>query len=253
MAKSLAGAPVFISPKRHSAGLAAHKKHGTNFFILDDGFQHISLRRDLDLVLMDSRCPFGNGHLLPWGPLREPIAHLRRADAFILTRAERDLGSSVAETEELLKKKFPDKPVFSSQHLPDEIIFPYKNTAYSPDYLKGKRVVAFAGIARPVVFRETLRDLDAEILSFHAFRDHHRFAPKEIERLVQERRRLGADCVVTTEKDWVRAEPMAEECPDLAYLRIRFAVSDGTEDFFLMVKERAKMYLPPSLIEGREK
>jgi tetraacyldisaccharide 4'-kinase len=239
MAKRLPGVPVIISRRRYLAGLLAHKKHGTNFFILDDGFQHIALRRDLDLALIDSTTPFGNERLLPWGPLREPIEHLGRADAFIVTRA--DAGSAKENTAvvELLKKRFPEKPIFLSRHAPEKIVFPEGNKAYNADFLNGKRIAAFAGIARPGVFKKTLADLGAEVPSFTAFRDHHVFTSREIARLVEEKKRVGADCLVTTEKDWARLENAVREYPDLAYLSIRLVITEGAEIFFEMLKERS--------------
>jgi tetraacyldisaccharide 4'-kinase len=239
MAKRLPGVPVIISKRRYLAGLLAHKKHRTNFFILDDAFQHIALRRDIDLALIDSTNPFGNEHLLPWGPLREPIEHLGRADAFILTRADNGSRGLNAPVVQVLKKRFPEKPVFFSRHVPEKIVFPDENTVYNSDFLKGKRIAAFAGIARPAVFKRTLADLGAEVASFTAFGDHHVFTSREFARLVEEKKRVGADCLVTTEKDWARLENVVKECPDLAYLSIRLVIREGEESFFEMLKERS--------------
>jgi tetraacyldisaccharide 4'-kinase len=239
MAKTLPGVPVIVSRRRYIAGLFAHKKHGTNFFILDDGFQHIALSRDLDLALIDSMTPFGNRHLLPWGPLREPIEHLARADAFILTRVDDGIGDGRAALLDLLKKTFPEKPVIFSRHVPQKIVFPEGNKAYNINLLKGKRVAAFAGIAKPAVFKKTLADLGAEVASFTAFRDHHVFTSREIVYLVEEKKRAGADWLVTTEKDWFRLEKVAREYPDLAYLSIKLVITEGEEIFFEMLKERS--------------
>jgi tetraacyldisaccharide 4'-kinase len=238
MAKRLPGVPVIISRQRHHAGVLAHEKYGTNFFILDDGFQHIVLRRNLDLALIDSTTAFGNEHLLPWGPLREPIEHLGRADAFILTRVDDRIGKGSTALLELLKK-FPEKPLFLSRHVPEKIFFPDGNKVYNADFLKGKRIAAFAGIARPAVFKKTLADLGAEVASFTAFRDHHVLTSRETAHLVEEKKRVGADCLVTTEKDWARLENVVKEYPGLAYLSIRLVITEGAEIFFGMLKERS--------------
>jgi tetraacyldisaccharide 4'-kinase len=238
IAKKLPGIPVIVSPNRYRAGLLAHEKHAADFFILDDGFQHLALTRDLDLVLMDSHRPFGNGHLLPWGPLREPLYQLSRADAFVLTRANPDGKDATGATEEFLRSRF-QKPLFLSAHVPEEIVFPHENKEYNTTFLKGKRVIAFAGLARPNAFRETVIGLGAEIVSFKAFKDHHVYAPDQIQQLIREKDRAGADCLLTTEKDWVRTEGAMKECPDLAYLRIRFAIASESKTFFEMIKEKA--------------
>jgi tetraacyldisaccharide 4'-kinase len=244
MAKRLPGVPVIVSRQRYVAGLLAHKKHGTNFFILDDGFQHIALRRDLDLALIDVTTPFGNERLLPWGPLREPIEQLGRADAFILTRVDDGSAKENTAVIELLKKRFPEKPIFMSRHVPEKIVFPDGNKVYNVDFLQGKRIAAFAGIARPEVFKKTLADLGAEVVSFAAFRDHQVFTPREIADLVEEKKRVGADYLATTEKDWARLENVVAECPDLAYLSIRLVITEGAEIFFGMLKEKSSGQTP---------
>jgi len=239
MAQKLPGIPVIVSPNRYRAGLLAHEKHAADFFILDDGFQHITLKRDLDLVLMDSHRPFGNGHLLPWGPLREPLHHLSRADVFILTRANPHSQDAKGATEEFLRRRF-QKPLFLSEHIPEKIVFPHANKEYNSSFLKGKRVTAFAGLARPNTFRETLIALGAQIVSFKAFEDHHVYVPGQILQLIREKDRAGADYLITTEKDWVRIEGTLKECPDLAYLRIRFVIAGESKNFFEMIKEKAE-------------
>jgi len=167
LANNLPGVPVILSKKRYTAGLLAHKKYDTDIYILDDGFQHISLERDFDLVLLDASNPFGNEQLLPGGPLREPVDHLARADAFMLTRSNEE--SSAKESIALLKDRFPDKPVFQSDHIPDSVVIPNKNEVHAPGFLEGKRVIAFAGIAAPDRFRETIINLGAEPVFFKAF------------------------------------------------------------------------------------
>ena len=120
-----------------------------------------------------------------------------------------------------LKREWPDKPVFRSDHVPEKIVFPTNGTVHNDDFLKGKRVVAFAGIARPEGLMKTLTDLGADVVSFKRFEDHHPFQPREIQALMDERKNLQADCLLTTEKDWVRMEGIVPPSPDLAYLTIR--------------------------------
>ena len=236
LARKLRRVPVVISKNRYLAGLTAYNKFKSNFFILDDGFQHLMLKRDLDLVLINRSSPFGNGHLLPWGRLREPVKQLCRADAFVFTGS----GPSLKENdlENVLKNRFQDKPIFTGGHIPEEIIFPAENRAYAPEFLKGKRVVAFAGIARPEVFKDTLTSLGADLVAFRSFNDHHQFRPDEIQALKTAKEETGADCMITTEKDWVRLASITREYTDLAYLTVRFTLLSGRERFFRMVKDR---------------
>ena len=235
MARRLKGVPVVISRDRYDAGTFVHDRYGCDFFILDDGFQHLALERDLDLVLMDGTRPFGNGFLLPWGPLREPAGNLKRAHAFVLTRCDRE--GEAAEAEGFLDSKFPGKPVFRSRHAPGRVVFPEKGEEQGPESLKGKRVAAFAGIARPKVFQETLEGLGAEVVFFRGFRDHHSYTVEEVQDLAAEKGHCRADYLLTTEKDWVRMEEVVQGIPGMGYLTVEFALWDK-EAFFDMVRAR---------------
>ncbi len=230
LASKLQGIPVVISKKRYLAGLRAVESFGSRFFILDDGFQHLSLKRDFNLVLIDSRNPFGNRKLLPLGPLREPLEQLERADVFIITRHDPDSGGhNIAEE---LRKRFPEKPVFFSDHIPENIIFPFNKISYSSDYLNKKRIIAFAGIARPEYFMDSLKKIGADVVFSVQFRDHHIYSRKEVERLLYQRKNLDAEFIVTTEKDWVRIKDLVSDCSVMAYLKIRFGILSGEEKFF---------------------
>ena len=261
LARAGSGSPVIISKNRYMAGMYAYEKFGSDFFILDDGFQHLGLERDLDLALIDSYDPFGNTHLLPWGPLREPLSQLGRADCLILTRfsrvesaerrgqgAERkaihhvsDAIGSPQETLAFLKERFPSTPVFRADHIPDRVVFPFSGESHSPEFLIGKRVLAFAGIANPEQFQESLTELGADVVQFMGFRDHYSFDEDEIRELIQMKERIGAGYLLTTEKDWMRIAPLAlnkdmRMHDALAYLSIKFAFLPGQEGFFKIIK-----------------
>ncbi|MCP4666812.1 MAG: tetraacyldisaccharide 4'-kinase [Deltaproteobacteria bacterium] len=235
LAGKLSGVPVIVSQKRLPAGSFAREKFGCDFFILDDGFQHLELERDLDVVLMDASNPFGNGHLLPWGPLREPVAQLARADAFILTRAGDDGPGSKAG--ELLKARFPQTPVSLARHVPDKVVFPVSNKTRSPGFLKGKRVVAFCGIAQPEMFKKTLSELGVDIAYFKAFHDHYKFKREDIKNLMELKKKYHARIILTTEKDWVRMAVLGCEQPDIAYLSIEFVLTSNKDQIFKMIKD----------------
>ncbi|RLC31019.1 MAG: tetraacyldisaccharide 4'-kinase [Deltaproteobacteria bacterium] len=236
LAGRLSGIPVVVSRDRYSAGLFARERFGSDFFILDDGFQHLELERDVDIVLMDAERPFGNGHLLPWGPLREPVAQLARADAFVFTR------SSVHRqvVPDVLSGKFSDTPVFFADHRASEIVFPDADRLETPDFINGKKVVAFAGIGRPDQFRKNLEELGATVVHFRGFRDHHIFARQDLETLIQVREELGAAYIITTEKDWVRLRTLNRRVPELAFVRIAFVLLSGGNRFFRFVADAAR-------------
>ncbi|MDY6880076.1 MAG: tetraacyldisaccharide 4'-kinase [Thermodesulfobacteriota bacterium] len=234
LAEKLRGIPVIIAKKRFRAGQYAHERFGSDFFVLDDGFQHLELERDLDLLLMDASNPLGNQHLLPWGPLREPMEQVRRANAFILSRFKSDDKS--CRIHDWLQREFPKVPLFCADHQPEKLVIPAQNKDYAPDFLRGKEILAFAGIANPIAFQKTLEGLGARVVSFTAFRDHHPFQPHDIEGLIHRQRACGAQYLVTTEKDWMRIRGLGLYCPELTYLTISFGFVSQRDAFFRMIK-----------------
>lgn len=199
----LAGAlpliPVWVGRDRVVSGNAA-LADGADVLVLDDGFQHLALGRDLDIVLLDSRHPFGNGMLLPSGPLREPVSHLARADVFVLTHAE---ACGVGEVKALIEDLFPDKPVFSCRHRTSGIRLPGL-PSLEPRLLAGRRCVAFAGIARPAQFFKSLEDAGIEVCAGISFPDHYRYRDRDLDRVLGTAGECGAEFIVTTAKDAVR-------------------------------------------------
>ena len=235
LAESLPGVPVLVSKSRYHAGLLAHEKFGADFFILDDGFQHIALKRDFDLVLIDAKNPFGNSRLLPWGPLREPVEQLIRADAVIFTRADKIITE---DRPSIIHKNFCHGiPQFYGDHLPEKVIFPFKNKVAPPDFLRGKSVAAFAGIARPQVFKDSLTALGTNIVYFKSFSDHHAFSPDDLKVMMDEKKRTDAEYLISTEKDWVKLKNIPFESPDFAYMTIKFSLLNEENRFFDMLKE----------------
>ena len=238
MAARLPGVPVITAKDRYLAGITAYNRFASNFFILDDGYQHLRLKRDLNLLLLDASMPFGNHRMLPRGPLREPVDETARADAVILTRAgflknRNEIGNDLIH---ILR----GKPLFMCEHQPHKVMLPSQNAVHDPSFLKGKRVVAFAGIARPGYFRNTLDRLGAEILSFRSFPDHHHFHYDEIKSLIREKEKTGADFLITTEKDWIKVSSLLSGNPYASYLTVSFDFLNDREAFFRMVRERIR-------------
>ncbi len=239
LAENLPGIPIIVCRKRYKAGLFAYNEFGSNFFILDDGFQHLELKRNINIILIDASNPFGNGHILPWGPLRDPLDQLKRADICILTRSH-DIDKT-QKTHEIIRQYLPKKVIFSAQHIPNKIVFPVSDETHRPEFLKNKRIVAFAGIACPESFRQTLTDLGGKVIHFKGFGDHHRFRAEEIENIIKIKTDLNAHFIITTEKDWVRIRPLMLSCPELGYIGIRFELLSGEHDvFFKTIKNHIR-------------
>ena len=202
LAGRLPGVPVFIGRERLLSGRAAVERFRVQAVILDDGFQHLPLRRDLNLLLLDARRPFGNGCLLPRGELREPSNQARRADAIILTKV--DLADNILKLKDHLRREAPGCPVFAVRYVPVGIRDPFEGRTLPPEVLHGKKILGFAGIGSPASFRGSLENLGAEIVQFDCFRDHYSYRPEDFRKLLQDAGQRGAEVLVTTEKDAVR-------------------------------------------------
>ncbi|MCX5890835.1 MAG: tetraacyldisaccharide 4'-kinase [Deltaproteobacteria bacterium] len=201
LARNLPGAAVYTGASRYEAGKIAWEVFKPDLFLLDDGFQHFQLHRDLDLVLLDAAAPFGNGHLLPRGILREPKSALAAAQVLILTRfqEERDRQTLVA-----LETAYPLKTVLTATIAPSAARLYPEGRAEAPKVLHGQPLLAFAGLARPEVFRRSLEGLAVQLKGFHAFPDHHPFSQVELTALAREAAAAGAAALITTGKDWAR-------------------------------------------------
>ena len=204
LARMLPGVPVVVGADRPAAARRA-RDMGAEVVLLDDGFQHRRLRRDLDLVLLDAGSPIGNGHLLPAGILREPPSSLARADAVVVTRCAPE-GPPHALID-FVRRHRPGAPVIGATHRRDGWVDARGAAACAPD-----RAVAFCGIAVPEGFHADLRAEGVEILSGRSFPDHHRYAEHDLRALAELARRAGAT-LVTTEKDIVRLPPAALLAP----------------------------------------
>jgi tetraacyldisaccharide 4'-kinase len=220
MAGILGDIPVLTSPDRYAAGSFALDRLDIDALVLDDGFQHRSLHRDFDIALIDSARPFGNGFLIPRGPLREKPASLERADLIVITRAD----SSADTCEAMLRKQFPAKKIIRARHEP-ECIFNHSTDEIHPvSFISGKKIAAFCGIAVPESFRALIVKLGGEVVFFEDFPDHHRYTPENIDYLIGKSRDYSPDIILTTDKDGIKLGKT--DFPGLFTLRIKMTIDD---------------------------
>ena len=196
--------PVVVGRQRHEAGRLAIDAFDPDVLVLDDGFQHLKLERDLDLVLMDYERPLGNRRLLPAGRLREdPGRAGDRAHALVLTRCPEDWG----KTPEILTRIFPHLPVFKTRHKPILAHWsPSKDAESRPDLsqLKDRTALLVSGIARNDAFARTVESLGVKILDHLEFQDHYRYKRSDFLQIQEKMEALDTDLLLTTEKDWVK-------------------------------------------------
>src|SRR3972149_10165261 len=200
IASALKGIPVIVGKDRYCSGQYAIERFGANLFILDDGYQHIRLHRDLNILLIDATNPSGNGHLLPKGVLREPLSAIGRADCMIISRANE---GDAAGVERLIRSYNRESPVFYAYYRPVDLVDLRGHTLGLP-YIRGKTLLLFSGIANPHSFRNSIANLGGVIKGELIFPDHHWYTDRDIEKVRNEAKRLSTDAVRTTEKDAVR-------------------------------------------------
>jgi tetraacyldisaccharide 4'-kinase len=211
MAKRLKEVPIVVGKDRFAAGTTAIKRFQPDVIILDDAFQHQRLERDLNLLLLDAQAPFGNGFLLPRGALREPVSSILRADAIVFTRCRQTPSPFYND----IARKINPRAIFSAFHRPvircvlppmqpvdaDALI---QTSAGQVNHLSGRRIFAFSGLARNETFWKSISDMGGNLVGKMGFEDHYAYHAKDIKTIFQSARQVGSDCIVTTEKDYVR-------------------------------------------------
>jgi tetraacyldisaccharide 4'-kinase len=172
-------------------------RKGVEWIVLDDGFQHLQLARDADVVLIDAMNPFGGGRLLPAGWMREPKTALRRASIIVVTRSSR------APAIEAVVRRETDAPIFYARPKLDALspVGP-GDTRQDISVLREKRWFAFCGVGNPGAFVSDLRDWGFQICGPRFFRDHHRYSQTEMDEMTKQARAAGADGLICTEKDY---------------------------------------------------
>ena len=263
MAAKLKNVPVIVGKNRWEAGMLAVRTFQPDVLVLDDAFQHLKLGRDLDLVLLDCRRPFGNGHMLPRGIMREPVSALSRADALILTRSDAIPNAQKAIHGLKSGSSTADKPVFRAFHIPyihkvikgESSIFEQKShsvSTYRPEFLKGRKAFVFSGLADNDDFHRTVRGLDCVVSGCMAFPDHHSYSGVDIENIFQSARQATADCLVTTEKDYVRIYYGNTYPVDLVVLGIEITFGDEDDAFHTFIQSKLNFNgerIPRKLVE----
>ena len=199
LGRSLSGVPVLIGRDRVQTGLMAIREWKCQVVILDDGFQYLRLARDIDIVTIDATRPFGLGHILPRGYLREPLSALNHADLILLTRVDQCKHPDLVR--DRLAKVAPSVPVFESIYEPYSLRSLGTDQEVKLDTIRGRNVLAVCGIANPSSFVETLRSLEPARVALLSFPDHHAYPPSSIEMIRRRSVEQDVEIIVTTEKD----------------------------------------------------
>ena len=231
LASNLPGVAVVVDRNRVKAGRYAVNRLGCDTLILDDGFQYQKLKHSIEVVLVDSTNPFGNGNLLPRGILREPVRNLKRADIIFLTKCRGD----VSAVKEEIRRYNTTAEIVECNHTPKVMKDVWSREEFPLDWLRDKTVCTLSGIASPKGFENSLRHLGAKVVWCERYADHHRYDASEVLYALNRTADMGADALVTTEKDAVRF-PRLETTPvQCLYLRIAIEILVGGESFTQLI------------------
>lgn len=219
MARCLPGTPVIVGPDRVKAGQETINRRHPDCLLLDDGFQHVRLQRDLNILLLDATHRIDEDQLVPYGRLREPITAIHRADLIVLSHC--NSSTERIPLEDYIRSLGNSQEIIRGDHIPSALMSLDTKTKHDLEWLKGKRTFAFCGIARPDLFHQMLLDLGCELMGFLSFSDHHRYRHRELSNLNQKARNLDCELFLTTEKDSVRLDAEILTLPAY-FLAIRF-------------------------------
>jgi len=228
LASNLKDVVVLVDKNRVKAGRYAIEKFGCDTLLLDDGFQYWKLRgRRHDVVLVDCQQPFGNGHLLPRGTLREPPSHLARASTIFITKS----NGKTSELRARLSRINPNAPIIECIHHPLYFVDVFTGERHSLELINGKKVASLSGIAQPESFEQSLINLGGELVYSKRFADHHRFTQQEVLNVINRSKKRQAAMIITTQKDAVRFPKLDRRDIPIYYVRVEIKIIEGAKDF----------------------
>lgn len=228
LASHLNDVAVLVDKDRVKSGRYAINKLHCDTLLLDDGFQYLDMEHRIEIVLVDRQNPFGNGHVLPRGILREPFTNISRAHVIFITKCGPE---GAAELNARLRAMNTGAEIIESRHCPRYLQDVYTEERKDLAVLRGLSVVALSGIAAPKGFEDELVRQGAGLADCARFADHHRYSQQEIIDIINRGVQLGANAIVTTEKDAVRLPFVDKRAIPLYFLRVDVELLSGTEDF----------------------
>jgi tetraacyldisaccharide 4'-kinase len=235
LADHLPGIPVVVGENRFEAGQVALSEWGVNAIVLDDGFQHRTLRKDLEILVINGRDPWGNRRLFPRGMLREPLSALDRADLFVVTNPLTPADTEAATA--TIRRHNTRAPILVARyHVVGALAVP-EGRALPPASLGGRRLLAFAGLGSPRGFADTLSAAGVDMAGLIEYPDHHWFAEGDLEDLARHAGAIGAEGLITTEKDWIRLRSLRLPAVSLSVLLVELHLDAGREQL-LQILER---------------
>ncbi len=227
--ETLPGVPVVVDADRAAGAATAVRVESADCLVLDDGFQHRRLARDLDIVLIDALDPWGGGRLLPAGLLREPVSSLRRAQLAVVSRANQVEADALQAIDARLADVAPHVDVLLANVVAQRVLLLDGTELAMPD-LHYHHVLPVCGIGNPTTFVRLVQHEAGCVSEPFVYRDHHRYSRRDAANIARRAARSGADLVITTRKDWVKLAPLwralGDAAPTLARIDVRLMLDD---------------------------
>ena len=236
LAESCPQARVVVNPDRVAGAAEAIGQFGAKVLIMDDGFQHRRLARDLDIIAIDATLPFGYGKMLPAGLLREPVTSLRRAGAVVITRCDQISEAQLSRIEEQLRTVNPDMVIAKSIHAAVSARTT-DNEEIDVGLLRSKKIFAFCGIGNPGAFLNTIEALGSELVGSKVYDDHHHYTDGCLSDIRRQAERAGADLVLTTQKDWTKIIYNSKSTVPFACLAIEMRFLAGQDKLTALIQD----------------
>jgi len=230
LARACLDTDVIVNPDRIAGAKKAISAHQAQALVLDDGFQHRRIKRDLDIVAVDATCPFGYGRVLPAGLLREPKGGLSRADAVIITRFDQADAEQLRQLEQEILQIAPTIAIARAVHKHTHAVT-FQNKKLTLEELRSKKIFAFCGIGNPTAFFRCLEQNGLPPEETQIFDDHHAYTQEEMKQIFERAHSCGAEMILCTQKDWVKSALLSpeEEGVVFAYLAMELDFLEGLD------------------------
>ena len=220
LSEKLYDVPILVDENRHRGSLYLIKNFNPEIIIMDDGFQHRSLNRDIDIVLVDGGIAIKDYRLLPYGLLREPLHHIKRADVILITKGQ---------PEPLFQRKLIEThiPTFQTRIIPSVVYHQHHQNIKNPQ--NGKYYIV-TGIGNPEFFKRTVKHLGYDFCGYEIFSDHFNFSKTDLNNIENNAKKTGATCILTTQKDWVK---LRELSPNSSFGIVDIKIRVSNENLFI--------------------
>jgi tetraacyldisaccharide 4'-kinase len=216
LAKNCPGIQVIVDPDRVHGAKTAIDRYSCEALVLDDGFQHRRLARDLNILAVDATCPFGYEKLLPAGLLREPLGELKRADAVVITRFDLAGAEQILNIEKFIRQTAGAIPIARAIHHHTHAVTLTGQTI-PPEQLRQQKLFVYCGIGNPGAFVNCLKQDQMTVVGTKFFNDHHVYTLRDVRAIAAQARQSGADMAICTQKDWVKTAAFCKQADEIAF------------------------------------